>query len=108
MDGWTVDDLESLPEDGAARRRSRFYQPHEVVLAIEIVSPTSLSMDRITEPALFAAAGIPYYWRIETTDGIQVHAHRSTRRPGCTGRPVCSTPSSTRPSRGPSPSESNG
>jgi Uma2 family endonuclease len=62
--------------DEAARRRSRYYHPHEVLLAVEIVSPTSQSMDRITKPALFAAAGIPYYWRIETDGGIRVHTHK--------------------------------
>jgi Uma2 family endonuclease len=64
--------------DTAAQRRSGRYAPHEVVLAVEIVSPTSTSMDRITKPALFAAAGIPYYWRIELLAdrdgrGIEVH-----------------------------------
>jgi len=62
--------------DEAARRRGRLYSPHEVVLAIEIVSPTSLSMDRITKPALYAAAGIPFYWRIETGDGLTVHTYK--------------------------------
>ena len=62
--------------DEAARRRSRFYHPHEVLLTVEIVSPTSQSMDRITKPALLAAAGIPYYWRIETEDGLRVHTYR--------------------------------
>nr|WP_030436468.1 Uma2 family endonuclease [Actinoplanes subtropicus] len=140
-DGWTVDDLDSFPEDGvrrelldgvllvspsptdihqivagrlmvaleescpaefqvtqsveirinprrtfipdvlvateqAAQRRSRLYAPHEVVLAVEIVSPSSLSMDRITKPALYAAAGIPFYWRIETGDGLTVHTYK--------------------------------
>jgi Uma2 family endonuclease len=60
----------------AARRGGGLYQPHEVVLAIEIVSPTSQSMDRIAKPALYAAAGIPYYWRIETDSGLSVHAHK--------------------------------
>jgi len=62
--------------DEAARRRSRHYGPHEVVLAVEIVSPTSTSMDRITKPALYAAAGIPFYWRIETVGGITVHTNK--------------------------------
>ena len=66
--------------DEAARRRSRLYLPHEVVLAVEIVSPTSVSMDRITKPALYAAAGIPYYWRVETGDGIEVHAYKIAER----------------------------
>jgi Uma2 family endonuclease len=62
--------------DEAARRRARHYAPHEVILVIEIVSPTSQSMDRITKPALYAAAGIPYYWRIETDGGITVHTSK--------------------------------
>ncbi|RZU51884.1 Uma2 family endonuclease [Krasilnikovia cinnamomea] len=62
--------------DEAARRRAGHYAPHEVVLAVEIVSPTSQSMDRITKPALYAAAGIPFFWRIETAGGITVHASK--------------------------------
>jgi len=58
-----------------------------VVLAVEIVSPTSQSMDRITKPALYAAAGIPNYWCIETDGGIAVHAYRIDGEHG-TYRPV--------------------
>jgi Uma2 family endonuclease len=60
----------------AGRRGGRLYQPDEVILAVEIVSPTSQSMDRIAKPALYAGAGIPYYWRVETDDGITVHTHK--------------------------------
>lgn len=60
----------------AATRGGWRFQPHEVVLAVEIVSPTSQTMDRITKPALYAAAGIPFYWRIEVDEGISVHAHK--------------------------------
>jgi Uma2 family endonuclease len=60
----------------AADRTGRLYEPHELVLAAEIVSPTSVGMDRITKPAIYAGAGIPYYWRIETEGGIAVHVHR--------------------------------
>ncbi|GAB1689239.1 Uma2 family endonuclease [Krasilnikovia sp. M28-CT-15] len=59
--------------DAAARRNPQHFRPHEVVLAVEIVSPTSQSMDRITKPALYAAAEIPYFWSVETDDGIAVH-----------------------------------
>ncbi|GIF19507.1 Uma2 family endonuclease [Actinoplanes tereljensis] len=62
--------------DEAARRRSRIYAPHEVLLAVEIVSPSSLSMDRITKHALYASAGIPFYWRIETTDALVVETYK--------------------------------
>jgi Uma2 family endonuclease len=139
-DGWTVDDLEALPEDGARRElidgvlhvtpspapthqvlaarllvaleescpehlhvsqandvilsMQRLFIPDvlvttdeaaerdgkfiakEVVLAVEIVSPGSQSMDRVLKPALYAKAGIPFYWLIERSGGLTVHAYR--------------------------------
>jgi Uma2 family endonuclease len=48
----------------------------DVVLAVEIVSPSSQSMDRVLKPALYAKAGIPFYWMIETDGGITVHTYR--------------------------------
>jgi Uma2 family endonuclease len=32
----------------------------------EVESPSSLTEDRVTKPAQYAAAGIRHYWRIET------------------------------------------
>ncbi|WP_436524091.1 Uma2 family endonuclease [Actinoplanes sp. HUAS TT8] len=139
-DGWTVDDLDALPEDGARRElidgilhvtpspapthqvlaarllvaleetcpehlhvsqandvvlsmqrlftpdvlvttdeaaaRDRRFIAKEVVLAVEIVSPGSQSMDRVMKPALYAKAGIPFYWLIERSGGLVVHAFR--------------------------------
>lgn len=46
------------------------------MLAVEVVSPTSPSMDQITRHALYAAAGIPHYWVVETDGGVVVHAYR--------------------------------
>ncbi|WP_405100859.1 Uma2 family endonuclease [Micromonospora sp. NBC_01412] len=61
----------------AARRQPSRYEAHEVVLAVEIVSPSTLSIDRVLKPALYAQAGIPYFWRIEVEDdGLVVHTHR--------------------------------
>jgi Uma2 family endonuclease len=62
--------------DAAARRTERPFMAHEVILAVEIVSPTSVGMDRITKPAIYAQAGIPFFWRIETDGAITVHAYR--------------------------------
>ncbi|MGH3425901.1 MAG: Uma2 family endonuclease, partial [Nocardioidaceae bacterium] len=39
--------------------------PRDVVLAVEVVSPTSTTTDRVTKPAQYAAAGIGTYWRVE-------------------------------------------
>jgi Uma2 family endonuclease len=62
--------------DEAASRAGRFYTPEEVVLAVEIVSPTSQSMDRVMKPALYAKAGIPHYWLVETQGGLVVQTYR--------------------------------
>lgn len=61
----------------AAARDTSHYQPHEVVLAVEIVSTASQTMDRVTKPALYARAGIPFYWRVEIEDGdVVVHTYK--------------------------------
>jgi Uma2 family endonuclease len=60
----------------AASRRDGKYAPAEVLLAVEIVSPSSQSMDRVMKPALYAKAGIPFYWMIEIEGGITVHTYK--------------------------------
>lgn len=60
----------------AACRRSGKFAATEVVLAVEIVSPSSQSMDRVLKPALYAKAGIPFYWVIEIEDGLTVHTYQ--------------------------------
>jgi Uma2 family endonuclease len=44
-------------------------QPADVVLAVEVVSPDSEVRDRERKPQLYAAAGIPHFWRVEDTGG---------------------------------------
>ncbi len=41
------------------------YQPHEVLLAVEIVSAESEDRDRETKPIKYAQAGIRHFWRVE-------------------------------------------
>ncbi|HEY9483388.1 MAG TPA: Uma2 family endonuclease [Micromonosporaceae bacterium] len=36
-----------------------------VSLVVEIVSPSSRVTDRRSKPAIFAAAGVPHFWRVE-------------------------------------------
>ncbi|MBO8196436.1 Uma2 family endonuclease [Streptomyces oryzae] len=40
-------------------------RPEDVLLAVEVVSPDSLTRDRSTKPGKYAAAGIPHFWRVE-------------------------------------------
>ena len=39
--------------------------PADVLLAVEVVSPGSVRMDRVAKPAQYAAGGIPHLWRVE-------------------------------------------
>ncbi|XTZ16087.1 Uma2 family endonuclease [Micromonospora echinospora] len=59
------------------RRQPAHHAPHQVVLAVEIVSPSPRSIDRVLKPALYAQAGIPYCWRVEVEDeAIVVYTSR--------------------------------
>jgi Uma2 family endonuclease len=64
--------------------------PDDVLLVVEVVSPSSESTDRVTKPALYAEAGIAAYWRVELDDraGITVAQHRLSRATYIEERPV--------------------
>lgn len=50
---------------------------HDVVrLVVEIVSPGSKTIDRVTKPAVYARDGIPSFWRVEVEDGPAIFAYR--------------------------------
>lgn len=49
--------------------------PADVLLAIEVVSPGSVTTDRVTKPAQYAKAGIPAYWRVETRPQVSLTAY---------------------------------
>ncbi|MEU4693155.1 Uma2 family endonuclease [Actinoplanes sp. NPDC023714] len=60
----------------AAKKPGGKFQAADVVLAVEIVSPSSQSMDRVMKPALYAKHGIPFYWLIETENDLSVTTYR--------------------------------
>ena len=70
--------------------------PSEAVLAVvEVVSPSTLSMDRAIKPAMYAEAAIPVYWRVELQDTPRIvvsslsrgrYITRSTVVAGTSGR----------------------
>jgi Uma2 family endonuclease len=77
--GVTVTDDRYLIPDvlvvrGDEVRRGDF-QAAEVLLAVEVVSKSTRSIDRWHKPHLYASAGIPLYWRIEL-DPLHVVAYR--------------------------------
>jgi Uma2 family endonuclease len=51
---------------GAWQRPGLYVWPVDVLLLVEVESPNT-SRDRILKPHLYAAAGIPAYWRVELT-----------------------------------------
>jgi Uma2 family endonuclease len=52
------------------------YEPRDVVLAIEVVSPRTPTADRLHKPAEYAAARIEHFWRVEIQPVVEVHTYR--------------------------------
>jgi len=49
--------------------------PSDAVLAVvEVVSPSTVSIDRAVKPAMYAEAGIPVYWRVELRETPKIVA----------------------------------
>lgn len=70
---------DTLEPDAVLLRRPveldhHLYDPADVVLAVEIVSRGTKRRDRFEKPAVYAAAGVPHYWRIEQ-DPVHVFAY---------------------------------
>ena len=57
-------DVVVLPAEPAYRKGGQLTRA-DVLLAIEVVSPSSRRMDRLVTPAVLAEAGVPAYWRVE-------------------------------------------
>ncbi|MFB7294185.1 Uma2 family endonuclease [Actinacidiphila glaucinigra] len=63
-DGLLIPDLVVADVDAAAEAGATL-SAHDVAVAVEIASPSTRVTDRKMKPALYAAAGIPHYWRLE-------------------------------------------
>ncbi|NUW40153.1 Uma2 family endonuclease [Nonomuraea rhodomycinica] len=51
------------------------YSPEEFLLVVEVVSPSSRAQDRLLKAGVYAAAGIPVYWRVEMDEGPTVYVY---------------------------------
>lgn len=58
-----------------AALHTRMASPEDVILAIEVMSPSSITTDRLVKPAQYAVAGIPHYWRLELGDDPVLVTH---------------------------------
>ena len=72
-DGWT----------GKAPLRAE-----RVVLVAEVVSPGSVTVDRVDKPAEYAAAGIPHFWRVEQGFDLTVFVHELAANGAAYGQPT--------------------
>lgn len=48
---------------------------YDVVLAVEVMSPGSMTTDRSSKPAEYAQSGIPHFWRIEQGTDLSLHTY---------------------------------
>ncbi|MER5640107.1 Uma2 family endonuclease [Kitasatospora sp. NPDC002227] len=75
--------------DAEYRRRRTWFEPDEVLLVVEVVSPESEDRDRRSKPLRYAEAGIPHYWRIELEDDqVVAYVYELDRVSGAYGPPV--------------------
>ncbi|MEV4110456.1 Uma2 family endonuclease [Nonomuraea sp. NPDC049695] len=51
------------------------FSPEELLLAVEVVSPSTRMRDRVLKATAYAAAGIPVYWRIELGEGPTLYVY---------------------------------
>ncbi|MCR3748605.1 Endonuclease, Uma2 family (restriction endonuclease fold) [Lentzea californiensis] len=58
----------------SAERKPKRFMASDVVLAVEIVSPGSERVDRVTKPTQYAKAGIRHYWLVELDEPITLTA----------------------------------
>jgi Uma2 family endonuclease len=77
-------DLMIISRDARKRVRAegRLLRASEVLVVVEIVSPSSKRMDHVHKRADYADAGIPNYWIIDTDDPISLTACRLTEEFG--------------------------
>ncbi|OKJ06030.1 Uma2 family endonuclease [Kitasatospora sp. CB01950] len=77
-DGLLIPDLVVVDAAAAAEAGSALHAD-DVLIAIEIASPSTRVIDRRTKPGLYAAAGIPQYWRLDLAPALRLHLGRLER-----------------------------
>lgn len=62
-------DVLVVPASAVRSPTQASFEADEVLLAVEVVSPSSIERDRDLKPYLYAGAGIRHYWRVEWESG---------------------------------------
>ncbi|WP_030742170.1 Uma2 family endonuclease [Streptomyces sp. NRRL F-5135] len=74
-DGLLIPDIAVVDADAAADATVTV-DAHDVLVVIEIASPSTRVTDRKMKPTLYAAAGIPHYWRLELEPAPRLYLGR--------------------------------
>ena len=61
---YLVPDIAVVDADSVNARPMRF-DPADVLLAAEVISPSNAGLDRREKPLRYAEVGIPHFWRVE-------------------------------------------
>ncbi|AWS41820.1 Uma2 family endonuclease [Streptosporangium sp. 'caverna'] len=69
-----IPDLVVVPTE-ALDRTELMFALNDILLAVEMVSPSTQTRDRHIKRSVYAAAGIPAYWRIELSEGPSLYVH---------------------------------
>ncbi|MFE9093682.1 Uma2 family endonuclease [Streptomyces sp. NPDC007264] len=65
-------DLMVVPYSARTGSRQTWYDPKDVILAVEVVSEDSEQRDREVKPRKYAGARIRHFWRVEENGGLPV------------------------------------
>ncbi|MGW2546360.1 Uma2 family endonuclease [Kitasatospora sp. NPDC001574] len=77
-DGLLIPDL-VVADAAAAADAGTTLSAHDIVVAVEIASPSTRVADKKMKPALYAAAGIEHYWRLELDPAPRLYLGRLER-----------------------------
>ncbi|MFF3453012.1 Uma2 family endonuclease [Streptomyces sp. NPDC002730] len=62
-------DVSVIRAEAVTSSNETHYNAKDVVLVVETVSPDSEERDRKRKPQLYAEAGVPHFWRVESGEG---------------------------------------
>ncbi|TMR92301.1 Uma2 family endonuclease [Nonomuraea basaltis] len=69
-----IPDLVIVPKV-VARSVRLMFKPSDLLLAVEVVSPSTKAHDRGLKSEAYAMAGIPIYWRVEPDEGPTLYVY---------------------------------
>ena len=59
-----------LPKRSDGRRATRFSDVSRLILAVEVLSPSTQRVDRNEKRRLYRQEGVPEYWMVDTTERV--------------------------------------